>query len=249
MTQNPLNSSANADSNLTEVQVFENTEFGKVRTVLINNEPYFVGKDIAEILGYSNVRKAIADHVDEEDKTRNESLRVNGTALNLINESGLYSLILGSKLEGAKKFKRWVTGEVLPSIRKTGNYTTVTVHQDSPLEKARFLHEIAENYAETPVYMQILDAYAVKEITGKFVLPLPESTQQDYSATEIGDMLGISANMVGKIANRLGIKTDDYGRWCIDKSPFSSKEVRTFRYYSNAIGVIRDEVKKSEVQE
>ena len=249
MTQTPLITSANADSNLTEIQVFENTEFGKVRTVLINNEPYFVGKDIAEILGYSNVRKAIADHVDEEDKTRNDSLRVNGTALNLINESGLYSLILGSKLEGAKEFKRWVTSEVLPSIRKTGNYTTVTVHQDSPLEKARFLHEIAENYAETPVYMQILDAYAVKEITGKFVLPLPESTQQDYSATEVGDMLGISANKVGKIANRLGIKTDDYGRWCIDKSPYSSKEVRTFRYYSNAIGKIREEIKDTEVQE
>ena len=246
---NTLNSSANTDSNLTEIQVFENTEFGKVRTVLINNEPYFVGKDVAEALGYSNTRDSLAKHVDNEDKNTVAIRDGKGNPNQiLINESGLYSLILGSKLEGAKKFKRWVTSEVLPSIRKTGSYTTVSVHQDSPLEKARFLHEIAENYAETPVYMQILDAYAVKEITGKFVLPLPESTQQDYSATEVGNMLGISANKVGSIANKLGIKTEEYGRWCIDKSPYSSKEVRTFRYYKNAVEKLRKEITENGAQ-
>ena len=246
---NTLNSSANTDSNLTEIQVFENTEFGKVRTVLINNEPYFVGKDVAEALGYSNTRDSLAKHVDNEDKNTVAIRDGKGNPNQiLINESGLYSLILGSKLEGAKKFKRWVTSEVLPSIRKTGSYTTVSVHQDSPLEKARFLHEIAENYAETPVYMQILDAYAVKEITGKFVLPLPESTQQDYSATEVGNMLGISANKVGSIANKLGIKTEEYGRWCIDKSPYSSKEVRTFRYYKNAVEKLRKEITETGAQ-
>jgi anti-repressor protein len=96
----------------------------QVRTVMINNEPYFVGRDITNILQYSNGPKAIRDHVDEEDKTVNESFTVNGTAPILINESGLYSLILGSKLPQAKEFKHWVTSEVLPAIRKHGAYMT-----------------------------------------------------------------------------------------------------------------------------
>ena len=104
-------------------QIF-NFEKNEVRTFLVNDEPYFVGKDVASILGYSNTPKAIRDHVDEEDKTQNESFTVNGTALMLINESGLYSLILKSKMPNARKFKRWVTSEVLPTIRKHGAYLT-----------------------------------------------------------------------------------------------------------------------------
>jgi anti-repressor protein len=101
---------------------FTNNELGTIRTVLIDNEPYFVGKDVAKALGYTNPQKAIKDHVDEEDRTVNESFTVNGTQGLLINESGLYSLILSSKLPNAKKFKRWVTSEVIPSIRKYGGY-------------------------------------------------------------------------------------------------------------------------------
>lgn len=104
------------------MRIFENEEFGKVRTVEIEGQPYFVGKDIATALGYSNPQKAIRDHVDDEDRTVNDSFTVNGTEIVLINESGLYSLVLSSKLPSAKKFKRWVTREVLPSIRKTGGY-------------------------------------------------------------------------------------------------------------------------------
>lgn len=107
---------------MNELKVFENPEFGSVRTVSLDDVPYFSGKDIAEILGYSNPQKAIRDHVDEDDKTLNESFTVNGTKGVLINESGLYSLILSSKLESSKKFKKWVTSEVIPSIRKNGGY-------------------------------------------------------------------------------------------------------------------------------
>ena len=96
----------------------------QVRTVTINNEPYFVGRDITNILEYSNGPKAIRDHVDIEDKTVNDSFTVHGTSPILINESGLYSLILGSKLPTAKEFKHWVTSEVLPAIRKHGAYMT-----------------------------------------------------------------------------------------------------------------------------
>lgn len=107
---------------MTNLEIFKNEEFGEVRTITIDDEPYFVGKDVALILGYTNPQKALRDHVDEEDKTRNESFTVNGTQGILINESGLYSLILSSKLPNARRFKRWVTSEVLPAIRKHGMY-------------------------------------------------------------------------------------------------------------------------------
>lgn len=108
---------------MSELQIFKNAEFGSVRTLTINDEPYFVGKDVAEILGYTNPSKALADHVDEDDKLNNESLSSLGQRGGwIINESGLYSLILSSKLPNAKKFKRWVTSEVLPAIRRHGIY-------------------------------------------------------------------------------------------------------------------------------
>ena len=107
-------------SNMT---TFTNPEFGSIRTLTINGEPWFVGKDVAAALGYTNPLKAVRDHVDEEDKGVNDSFTPGGKQkIVIINESGLYSLILSSNLEGAKRFKRWVTAEVLPSIRKTGGY-------------------------------------------------------------------------------------------------------------------------------
>lgn len=112
-----------------EIKIFENEEFGQVRTLLIDDEPWFVGKDVATILGYSNTGKAVMNHVDDDDR-QNVMLPYsqNGNMVvrtSVINESGLYSLILSSKLPTAKKFKRWVTGEVLPSIRKHGAYITM----------------------------------------------------------------------------------------------------------------------------
>ena len=110
---------------MNELRTFKNDEFGEVRTLVVDGEPYFVGKDVARILGYKKPENAIAAHVDDEDKT---TTLIQGTGSNyksnavVINESGLYSLILSSKLPTAKKFKHWVTSDVLPSIRKTGGY-------------------------------------------------------------------------------------------------------------------------------
>ena len=111
-----------------ELQIFNNEEFGNVRSLVIDNEPWFVGKDVAEALGYKNVRDSLARHIDSDDKR-------DGVVIHdpmgreqkpiIINESGLYSLILSSKLESAKKFKHWVTSEVLPTLRKTGSYAKV----------------------------------------------------------------------------------------------------------------------------
>ena len=113
---------------MNELQIFNSEEFGDIRTVTIDNEPWFVGKDVAEALGYSNASKAVTTHVGEEDRILKvlEADSQNGNVVKtqtaLINESGLYALIFGSKLESAKRFKHWVTSEVLPAIRKTGSY-------------------------------------------------------------------------------------------------------------------------------
>ncbi len=108
---------------MNQMQTFNNPDFGDIRTVLVDGEPWMVGRDVATALGYSNPQKAIRDHVDDEDKGVNESFTPGGLQnTTIINESGLYSLILSSKLPTAKKFKRWVTSEVLPAIRKTGSY-------------------------------------------------------------------------------------------------------------------------------
>lgn len=112
---------------MSEIQIFNHPSFGDIRTVSIDGEPWFVGKDVAEVLGYAKPENAISNHVDSEDKT---TTLIQGTGSNykskavIINESGLYSLILSSKLPNAKEFKRWVTSEVLPSIRKHGAYLT-----------------------------------------------------------------------------------------------------------------------------
>ncbi|MFR6665345.1 MAG: BRO family protein [Thomasclavelia spiroformis] len=122
---------------MNKLQVFNFNE-NQIRTLLINNELYFIGKDVANILGYSNTRKAINDHVDEEDKGVTKCDTLGGKQdLIVINESGLYSLILSSKLATAKKFKRWVTSEVLPAIRKTGRYQVPS----DPMSALRLMFE------------------------------------------------------------------------------------------------------------
>ena len=112
---------------MNELQVFRNAEFGELTLLEIDNEPWFVGKEVAKKLGYENTKDSISRHVPEEDKrifqrSENTTLDIPNRGLTIINESGLYSLILGSKLESAKRFKRWVTSEVLPAIRRTGSY-------------------------------------------------------------------------------------------------------------------------------
>lgn len=108
---------------MNELQIFKSPEFGQVRTVMIGGEPWLVGKDIATALGYTNTRKALNDHVDDEDKGVTKCDTLGGAQeMTIINESGLYSLVLSSKLPTAKKFKHWVTAEIIPSIRRTGGY-------------------------------------------------------------------------------------------------------------------------------
>ena len=234
-----------------EVQIFENAEFGKVRTIVKDGEPYFVGKDVADILGYADTDQAIRKHVDEEDKL---TRRFNGSGQNremtIINESGLYSLILSSKLPAAKKFKRWVTSEVLPAIRKTGSYTAKHAKPDDAIQSKRL--ELMERNARTraaklllkiaectniPEYKAVCNAKAAEMVAGEMILPLPVAERKTYSATEIGAMFGVSANKIGKLANEHKLKTPEYGKLFYSKSEHSVKEVETWRYYDSVIPV------------
>ena len=123
-----------------EIQIFKHEKFGNIRTINKNGEPWFVGKDVAEVLGYADTRKAIRMHVDDDDKGGDILSTPGGRQqITIINESGLYSLILSSKLPQAKEFKRWVTNEVLPQIRKTGGYIPLNDCEDSGEIMARAL--------------------------------------------------------------------------------------------------------------
>lgn len=234
---------------MNDIKIFENTEFGSIRTTTVNGEVMFVGKDVAEILGYANPRKAIIDHVDEEDKTDGVTIRDSiGREQNpvCINESGLYSLILSSKMPNAKRFKHWVTSEVLPSIRKTGSYqvTQSSSNKSKSLDvkemnaRVRMSNQflkIANVVTDSTQYKNILIAKSAEVLAGEPLLPLPKSEQKMYSATEIGDMFGVTAQKVGRIANLNGLKTEEYGEFYRDKSPYSSKEVDAFRYNDRAV--------------
>lgn len=128
------------------IEVFNNVEFGSIRTAKINNDIYFVGKDVAEALGYVDTNKAVSMHVDDEDKKLNDktSPSFGQRGATLINESGLYSLVLSSKLESAKRFKRWVTSEVLPALRKTGSYS-MNIPQTLPEALRAYADEVEQH--------------------------------------------------------------------------------------------------------
>ncbi len=136
---------------MSSLTVFKNQDFGEVRTILIDDEPYFVGKDVAEILGYERATKAIRDHVDGDDihevPIQDSIGRMQSTPI--VNESGLYSLILSSKLPTAKRFKKWVTSEVLPQIRKTGKYSYTPKSYAEALRLYADEVEQKEAYAKT----------------------------------------------------------------------------------------------------
>lgn len=232
------------------LQIFENAEFGKIRTVIIDNEPWFIGKDVATALGYTNPRDALAKHVDEEDKNTvviRDGIQGNPN-MTVINKSGVYSLVFSSKLPTAKAFKRWVTSEVLPAIRKTGGYHKPDAAQakridamdrDSRTRAAKLLLKIAER-VEIPEYKAVCQAKAAEMVAGEMVIPLPVVERRTYSAKEIGARLGISANRVGKLANLYRLKTPTYGKLFYSKSEYSPKQVETWRYYAEVVPVLRN---------
>ena len=169
---------------MNELQIFQNKEFGEVRSLVINNEPWFVGKDVAEALGYKNSKNAVPTHVDEEDKLSTQ-IEYTGQKRNVtvINESGLYSLILSSKLPNAKKFKRWVTSEVLPTLRKTGSYTKV------PTDPRELLMLTIKAHEQTAQRVDVLE----EKVSSLEKSTTIDSSQQQYTLERIAKTTVISA--------------------------------------------------------
>ncbi len=178
-----------------EIQIFKNEQFGQIRMIMQDDEPWFVGKDVAEILGYTNPSKALADHVDEEDKLNNESLSSLGQRGGwIINESGLYSLILSSKLETAKAFKRWVTAEVLPSIRKHGEYVSPRKAQQRLGEvnsAARIIRQTLREAGMAPQFVAVAMKSLYEPVGVEIPLEGITLNKRLFDATAIADRLGV----------------------------------------------------------
>ena len=218
---------------MNNIQIFENQEFGAIRTMSDEKgEPLFCGKDVAVALGYSNPQKAIRDHVETEDKTVNKSFTVNGTQAILINESGLYSLILSSKLESAKRFKHWVTSEVLPSIRKQGGYMVARPDESDEVIMARALQ-----------IMQATIQRRDEEIAT--LKPKAEYTDQVLDSitclttTQVAKGMGMTANELNRILCQKHIQYGQSGQYLL-YAPFARQglaqnRTRTFRDLFGAV--------------
>ncbi|MBQ6664096.1 MAG: hypothetical protein IJM68_00770 [Synergistaceae bacterium] len=229
------------------LQVFSYKE-QQVRTVEIDGEIWFVAKDVCDILGLSDVNRA-TQHLDDDEKLVRK-LFVSGQHRDMIiiNEPGVYALILRSRKAEAKQFSRWVRREVLPSIRQTGSYTVNQPRMNHEeielqrnalnLERAKFINSMIENpsFPMTPETKTVFAHEVFKLAAGHdYLAMLPESTERWYTATDIGNELGISANKVGRIAKANNIKapkgeSNEYGRWIYSKSQYSSREVFSFIY-------------------
>ena len=206
---------------MNELKIFENRDFGKIRSLMVNNEPFFVGNDIATVLGYKNTRDALSKHIDEEDKISDVAIYDGSQNRNMtiINESGLYSLILSSKLESAKKFKRWVTSEVLPSIKKNGMYATDELLNNPDLAIKVF--EQLKQEREEKKKLQ-LENTQQKQIIGE-LKPKADYTDKILqnkglvTITAIAKDYGMSGEEMNKKLHDLGVQFKQSGQWLLYK--------------------------------
>lgn len=188
-----------------------NFNSSEVRTLIVDNEPYFVGKDVADILGYSNSRKALIDHVDEEDKGVTKCDTLGGKQdLIIINESGLYSLILRSNLPTAKQFKRWVTSEVLPNIRKHGLYAT-----DELLDNPDFLIDALQKLKEEREQRLIAEQRVLELQPKASYYDVILQSKSLISISKIAKDYGLSGTKLNQLLNDWGIQYKQGGTWLL----------------------------------
>lgn len=202
---------------------------------------------MAKALGYANPNKAINDHCRAITK-RSTPISGKIQEINFISEGDVYRLIAHSKLPEAEKFESWVFDEVLPSIRKQGKYEVKPINelrqknivireQNARIRTAQLLYKIADK-TDTD-YKQVLHARITYLLTGEYLLPLPAVTERTYSAGEIGELLGVSAWKIGRLANLNGLKTEKYGKYFYDKAKTADKQVETWRYYENVLPILK----------
>ena len=236
-----------------ELQIFNNPEFGEVRTTVIDGEPWFVGRDVATALGYVEAAKAIRERVDDDDKGVSVLDTPGGKQkVTIINESGLYSLVLNSKLSTAKKFKRWVTSEVLPTIRKTGSYSMkqkAQAEQDKTREmraeamlrnsiskQAKMMMEIAK-MSHIKAYQDVMMAKAGNILAGENILPMPKSGRERRPLGWFCKQIGKAetwGTQLGKLLKRNGItqRPGENGEFVEDHARGNShKQVQNFEWY------------------
>lgn len=202
---------------MNDLKIFENIEFGEIRTIKDDNgEPWFVGKDVADILQYSNTSKAIRDHVDKEDKlTERIVTSGQGRDVVMINESGLYSLIFSSKMKKAKEFKRWVTNEVLPAIRKDGGYMVTKKGETEEELISRALILAQKNIDRLALENKKKDQI-IGELTPKadYTDKILQSTSV-VTITSIAKDYGLSGSKMNKLLHELGIQYKQGNQWLI----------------------------------
>lgn len=215
---------------MNELKIFENPEFGSIRTVEVNGEPWFVGKDVAKVLGYIDTSDALKKHIDEEDKlSRCFADSGQSRKMYIINESGLYSLILSSKLPTAKAFKRWVTSEVLPAIRKTGGYipTTPQMSEQEIMAKAVQI-SMATIAQQKDAILALESRNAIQEQIIHEMQPKADYTDmilQSKSVVNINQIAkdyGMTAQEMNKILHEIGIQYKQGGQWLLYKKYHSN---------------------------
>ena len=202
-------------------QIFKNAEFGQIRTCMVDGETYFVGKDVASALGYTNTNQALIKHIDEEDKqTSRFEMGGQKYSMTVINESGLYSLILSSKLDSAKRFKRWVTSEVLPAIRQNGRYE---------LQQQVFEVEQQNRALESRnAYLEDISAYQ-KPLTDYARIIL--SSTQTVTVTQIAQDYGFTAVRFNELLMHLRIQHKVGGQWILYAPYLNKGYVQSFSSY------------------
>lgn len=247
---------------MNELTLFNNPDFGEIRTLETNDgKVLFCGKDVATALGYVRTADAIRNHckgVVEMETPSNGGIQ----KMKFIPESDIYRLTFSSKLPNAEKFTDWIAEEVIPSIMRTGSYSMngkpkptnpntekrLAIQEknaNARLMKAKAEHaKLLLEFAKLNLSAEsktLLANEAGRIITGKQILPLPE-TERTYSAGEVGEMLGISANEVGRLANAHGLKTDTYGITVLDTAQ-NGKQIPTFRYNQHGIDKLKELLK------
>jgi len=245
------------------LSIVKSENFGQVQCDFWKDEQgniYMTSKQLGEALGYSNPVTGINNIVDRNAYLKNDEFstylklrvlegnREVSREMRIFTEDGIYEVTFLSATEKAKEFRAWVR-KVLKALRK-GQAKIIPITEDkkklaearynnSLVRKANILLKLADKDEISKEYKQVLYSYATAIIADKPLLPLPEMTEPTLTAEEVGKRLGITANMVGRIAKEHNLKTEQYGKWFHDKSRYSNKEVQSFRYYESVIPVIK----------